>query len=717
MAALCVGRNAVLTGPDLVYTTDLMFKWMLITCLLGCVINTIMAQKQFEQPEVVPPDSLAARATALLKAKKLQEGKDLFLQLIYTARREGNRKQEAAWWKLLSDELPEADTSATGKIASLQRSLAVYTSLNERMQEKDLLYELARLHIRQGNMDAADTLTRRLLQLQESLGIKEKQNTYDHLVVVSRSKGNQSQAMYFAMEAIKCAEAARDTANLSRFYGRLAFIYKDLNEHDKALYWNKKTMDRYRRNGVKNKLFMYGATLGMLSTLIALHEPQAALDTAQTVLAQFPPVSPDEKQHAATMLGECYEALGQDKLAEQYFQEAVSWEEKHPHGFTMRFRTVYNMGKFYCDQRQYERARHYLLQAAQTEGFVAHSVQRNVQWLLFRVDSAAGNYLAAIGHYQRFKSISDTVYNIERSRQIEEMQAKYESGQKEQAIQLLRRESQLQQNELKQASQARTVTIAIIILLIIIIALLYNRYSIRQRNNLQLESQQKEINLKNASLQKLLEEKEWLLKEIHHRVNNNLQIVTSLLNTQSAYLDNDKAILAIRDSQHRMRAMSLIHQKLYQSEKVAAIDIQTYIQELISYLDDNFIVNNRIRFVLNLIPIELDVAQAVPLGLILNETITNAIKYAFPDNRPGVITITMEQPETGEIQLTIQDNGRGLPPGFDINGSHSLGMNLVQGLTQQLNGHFSMESREGVKATIRFPMTIYQDTILLPRAG
>jgi two-component sensor histidine kinase len=431
---------------------------------------------------------------------------------------------------------------------------------------------------------------------------------------------------------------------------------------------------------------------------------------ANGIITKYPAVKPDEKHVAAMMLAKSYEALSQKNLAEKYYLEAVAWEEKNPHGFTLRFQTYYATGRFYSEQKKYEQSRYYLTQAANTRGFVNSATQRNVQLLLFRADSAAGNYLAAIDHYQRYKAISDTIYNIAKSRQIEEMQAKYESDKKEKDIQLLRRESQLQQSQLKQASLGRTVTIAIIALLLIIIALLYNRYRIRQRSNHQLESQQKEINLKNTSLQKLvnekdglLEEKEWLLKEIHHRVNNNLQIVMSLLNTQSAYLDNDSAILAIRDSQHRMRAMSLIHQKLYQSDKVAIIDMQVYIEELTSYLDDNFNVNNRIRFQLYVAPIELDIAQAVPLGLIINEIITNAIKYAFPDNSQGMISISMELVEQGEVLLVIADNGKGLPPGFDSVGSHSLGMNLVQGLTKQLNGTFTIKSQQGVTVNIRFP--------------
>jgi two-component system, sensor histidine kinase PdtaS len=120
-----------------------------------------------------------------------------------------------------------------------------------------------------------------------------------------------------------------------------------------------------------------------------------------------------------------------------------------------------------------------------------------------------------------------------------------------------------------------------------------------------------------------------MLKEIHHRVKNNLQIVISLLNTQSAYLDNEDALQALKSSQQRMHSMSLIHQRLYQSDNLAMIDMHWYIQELAGYMRESFGVDRKVQFVLDTEKVELDVIQAVPLGLILNEAISNALSMLF----------------------------------------------------------------------------------------
>jgi two-component sensor histidine kinase len=127
----------------------------------------------------------------------------------------------------------------------------------------------------------------------------------------------------------------------------------------------------------------------------------------------------------------------------------------------------------------------------------------------------------------------------------------------------------------------------------------------------------------------------------------------SLLNSQSAYIDNEPALTAIHDSQHRVHAMSLIHQKLYNTENVSSIDMSLYIHELVSYLADSFNIGQRIRFEFAIEPLEMDVGQAVPLGLILNEAITNAIKYAFPNDRSGVVSISLSNTSPNHHLLVV----------------------------------------------------------------
>lgn len=239
--------------------------------------------------------------------------------------------------------------------------------------------------------------------------------------------------------------------------------------------------------------------------------------------------------------------------------------------------------------------------------------------------------------------------------------------------------------------------------LVFIILGLFFRSKKVQQNNLQiLQLKEEEISKRNEALNKLDSEKDWLLKELHHRVKNNLQIVISLLNTQSAYLENKDAILAIQDSQHRMNAMSLIYQKIYESENLEIIDMCWYIPELVHYLKGVFNTDKKISYNLDIECVELDISQAIPLGLILNEAIINAIKYAYPETTQGEVNIRLKKIESETYQLIISDNGVGVPEHFELKNRNSLGMNLMHGLSSQVDGILNIENKNGLTITINF---------------
>jgi two-component sensor histidine kinase len=348
------------------------------------------------------------------------------------------------------------------------------------------------------------------------------------------------------------------------------------------------------------------------------------------------------------------------------------------------------------------------------------STRMNFLFQKSHTDSINKNYLSALRHLNQYLHLKDAVLEIAKQQQIRQLQVQYQTVRKdleirsrEKNIHLLTNQNNLTSRNIQQARSIRNIEIVVVIAAALLLALSFLQYRLKKLANLRLENQQNAINLKNDSLQYLakqkdllLEEKELLIKEIHHRVKNNLQVVISLLNTQSAYLNDPKASAAIRQSQHRMQSISLIHQKLYQSESRALINMKEYTQELVQYLQQSFETGTRIAFKLEIADIDLDVLRAVPLGLILNEAITNAIKHAFPAGGEGFIKIELNCINGDLLKLSVTDNGTGLPPEFSIDICQSLGINLIKGMCKQISGRLALENGKGLFITIEFPMDV-----------
>ena len=201
-----------------------------------------------------------------------------------------------------------------------------------------------------------------------------------------------------------------------------------------------------------------------------------------------------------------------------------------------------------------------------------------------------------------------------------------------------------------------------------------------------------------------LAEKEILLKEIHHRVKNNLQVIMSLLRHQSEYAQDPKIHDIFLESQSRIKAISFIHEKLYQSDNLAKIDLRDYISSLAKSLFRTYKVNTaQIHLAVDADDISLGVDAAIPCGLIINELVSNSLKHAFPDNRAGKIAITIRTVSAGEFELAVGDDGVGIPMDLDITHAKSLGLHLVTLLARnQLRGHIEMMRNGGTSFRIRF---------------
>ena len=200
-----------------------------------------------------------------------------------------------------------------------------------------------------------------------------------------------------------------------------------------------------------------------------------------------------------------------------------------------------------------------------------------------------------------------------------------------------------------------------------------------------------------------LKEKEVLLKEIHHRVKNNLQVISSMLNLQSQHITDKASLAMFQESQNRIRAMALIHEKLYTSEDLSHIDIASYIHSLTHQLITTYsTASSRVSMDIAITDIFLTITTAIPCGLIINELVSNALKHAFPQQREGTITVSITPSNKDSLILTVSDTGIGFPEGIDFRNTDTLGMQLVNSLVEQLEGTITLDRSKGTRVRIEF---------------
>ncbi|MDP8220613.1 MAG: tetratricopeptide repeat protein [Candidatus Stygibacter frigidus] len=392
--------------------------------------------------------------------------------------------------------------------------------------------------------------------------------------------------------------------------------------------------------------------------------------------------------------------------------------------------SLYNLGNLYLTLSNYDNSVKSFLQGLElSQGLGEDFLIKEIYYRLAELYAQTGDYQKALDFQIKY---SDLNYKLN----FADLQTRFEVGKKRYEVELLKKQNTIL-NLQKSRMWMGMISLAILVLLMIwvnaskskvnktlktevnersrtenelkkIKSELEQRVSLRTSELTRLnKSLQNEVSDRRQYQEKLelsLEEKDVMMKEIHHRVKNNMQVISSLLKMQANYIDDEKIVGIFDDSYHRVKSMSLIHEKLYRSDDLARIDFQDYVQSLTSLLINTFTPPCQIEFEFDLKDILLDVNIAIPCGLIINEIITNSLKYAFADREHGKVTINMNHDLFSGYILKIKDNGIGLPEGFNVNKTRSLGMRLVYLLSEdQLEGKVEINSENGTEFIISFP--------------
>jgi two-component sensor histidine kinase len=468
----------------------------------------------------------------------------------------------------------EADVSS--KILLNEQALTYFVRAGDKRKEGDVLKEQGDLHQLQGNYRQSLSYLQRALMLYRSVNNPDLHGVYDLLGFVSTKMGDYKAGLGYGLQAVKTAQMRGDTGlYICTIYNRLGITYQALRQFDQAdLYYKKSLFIAQKHNHIPSIIYLSG---NISSILLSSGKPKQALGFLQEIAKKYPPTDFESRIILSTSLMDVYRDLQEYAQAQPYLNQVLEIAEKNGAGSPGMATTYQSIVQFLLASRQYEAARRYLginHILCQKQGSAGALATNHLLW--FRLDSTLGSYPSAIIHYQKYVSIRDSLFTESKNHQIAQLQIQYQTEKKDKElelketnIQLLTEQGRLQQQKLEQSHLIRNSTIFGALMLVLLLGLGYNRYRLKQESNELLEVKQLEINQKNHSLEQvlqekegLLDEKEWMLKEIHHRVRNNLQIVISLLHSQADYLSDSAALSTIKESQHRVQAMALIHQKL-----------------------------------------------------------------------------------------------------------------------------------------------------------
>lgn len=628
-------------------------------------------------------------------------GKAFALNAIKLFHEQRNFNQEGEAYVLLWSNNALNGMSYEERIPLLSKAADCFHSVGNKCREADCLREMGDLYHIRGEFGKALHELKTSMLLAKDIHCPHLQGTYDLLGVCYLMLGDNKSAIQCGLMAVKIAEDAGEDSTLAlcTYYNRLGISYIKSND------WvsGKKCIEKSRAIALKCKdpNSIAELTFTNASMLLEDGKPTQALDLVKRTLDKYPEIEKRYDVQLACFMVSTYKTMKLYDKAIPFAALIAQFIERNAANRNQLALGYNHLIPFYIATGDLKKAAFYVdrfrvfCQKADVPIF-----NGNYHFLQFQVDSAEGNYIAAIQNYEQYNNIKDSLLNETKSMQINQLGILFEIEKKDKNIQVLTSTSELQQSNLKQATLMRNIYFGGSILLLVILLLLLYSFLTKQRTNKILRTQQEIINSKNDSLQHLLTEKEWLIKEIHHRVKNNLHMVAGLLSSQTEFLQGEEALLAITDSQHRIQAMSLIHQKLYQSESLSYTEMPSYIFDLTAYIKDAYGKNVTIQ--LEIAKVEFTLAYSIPIGLILNEAVTNAMKYAFPDGRKGIIKIILQELDNTDYRLSVEDNGVGLPADFDLDKCLSLGLSLMRGLSTDINGTFSIGSNTGTKIEIYF---------------
>lgn len=535
--------------------------------------------------------------------------------------------------------------------------------------------------------------------LQVSMDTKDDEisaKIYNGIAEILINKGEFILALENCYKSLKISENRNDKKGIANSLKLIGTIYWNQGNYNLALDHNNKALKIFEEIHDKKGI---AASLNAIGIIYKIKkEYLLALDYYEKALVIRTEIG-DKYGEARTLgnIANVYVIQGDYNKAIGFYSKSLKIKQEKNDKLGILSGSL-NLGDTYIDMKEYAIAEQYLNTALDITNEIGVMHFKKEIYNSFSKLYAAQKKFEKAYYYQKLNTeIRDTLFNVDRTKQIAEIQTKYETEKNENKIELLDKENKVKEARLTKKQFQTNVLIIGVVVVLIFSFVLYKKQKSQKRANIQLEAQK-------GIIEKSNQEKEVLLKEVHHRVKNNLQIISSLLNLQSRKVKDPNVAEALKDGRNRVKAMALIHQKLYMKENFGKVDLKDYLEGICENLFQSYGDPDQVKLKFDIHSVQLNVDRSIFLGLIVNEVITNALKYAFTERESGWIRIGLNEKDEN-IELVVKDNGIGMPTDFNMKNPEKFGLQLVKTFVQKLNGTLNVFILEGTTIHIVFPKT------------
>ncbi|PIY11917.1 MAG: hypothetical protein COZ18_03145 [Flexibacter sp. CG_4_10_14_3_um_filter_32_15] len=565
-----------------------------------------------------------------------------------------------------------------------EEAKSIAQKIDDKVGFAKAIYNEALAYMMLDNYFAADTGYQKSIAL-----FKELKDTKAQAVTLANWGLNyQNQAKYekaveVYVESLKLNQLLNDSLEIAKNYANLGIVYKRIGDFEKALgyYQEAKTI-------LKAQKQMKFVALA-LNNIGIIYKDTDQFEEALSAFREALQILENDFDTNKNNIAGIYNGIASVYKQQNQFDSALINYQKARKIFIQANSksgvagTTINLANLYLEKNQLTEALNYA-----QEGYKSIKELQNSERLqtahktLADIYAAQSNFEKAFFHQKEYQTIRDSLFTEENKNELAKMAAKFDSQEKEFENQILEKDNQQKEIEIRKEKQFNRILMLFIGLIVLLLSGLAILFYQNQKKKLLLET-------KNNAIQTLL-------SELHHRVKNNLQIIGSLLSIQARRLEEPTAKHAIQDVQSRIRTMTLIHEKLYQTDLLTEVELDEYIIELQQFLFRLYQKENQIQAIITIPKVRINVDKAIPLGLILNEWITNSLKYAFPvsENKSvNIISISLQKKEN-QYSIIYQDNGIGMQKETQNNTiksdtptkkKKSMGTQLVASLVEQLN--------------------------------